>query len=350
MGFRNNRHTFFFTNFFGKAVLSAAVCMVFFAAHCRAQISFSTAVNDAVGNSPKVRTAQDDIAKAESGLAVMKDIYVPSVVVGGGAGTAYGITLNVPTIFTVNAQSLVFSFQQRSYIRAARMDVKAARFALAEVQDEVREDAAITYLSVNHTQLTVAALQQQFGYATRLASIVQDRVKAHLDSDLDLKKARRDALGIHLQEMQAEDDLASQRDHLAELTGLPAGRLVAIPESIPDFPDPASVVAPGQALPDSPGILSAEDALQARELRAGGDAQYTWKPIINFGAQYGRISPIENVSTFYNINGNYSSASVGVQVEFPLLDRVRAAQKKLRFMRRLRTSTMALRRTSCSRC
>lgn len=328
MGFRTNCHPVFFPSSFKKAALCSAFGMFLFAAHGQAQISFSTAVKEAVANSPKVRAAQGDVAKAESGLAVMRDIYIPSVVVGGGAGTAYGITLSVPTIFTVNAQSLVFSFQQRSYIRAAHMDVTAARLALTEAQDEVREDAAITYLSVNHAQLTVAALKQQFGYATRLASIVQDRVRAHLDSDLDLKKARRDALGIRLQEMQAEDDLASQRAHLADLTGLAAGQLVALPESIPDFPDPASVVEPGQAMPDNPGLLSAEAALQARDLRARGDAQYSWKPNISFGAQYGRISPIENVSEFYNIKGNYNSAAIGVQVQFPLLDRVRTAAAK----------------------
>lgn len=309
---------------FVEAALCFAVTSLLFSAHCHAQISFSAAVHDAMQNSPKVRAAQDDVKKAQAGLAVLKDIYVPSVVLGAGVGTAYGITLNVPTIFTVNAQSLVFSFQQHSYIRAAHMDIKAARLALAEAQDGVAEDAAITYLSVNHAQLTVAALKEQFGYATRLASIVQDRVNGHLDSELDLKKARRDALGIRLQEMQAEDDLASQREHLAELTGIPAAQLIAVPESIPDFPDPESIVESGHALPDSPGLLSAETALQARNLRARGDAQYTWKPNIGFGAQYGRISPIENVSQFYNINGNYNSAAVGLQIQFPLLDRVRS--------------------------
>jgi outer membrane protein TolC len=302
---------------------ACALAPIIASTSARAQVSFATAVDRAVGNSPQVRSAEADLAKAQSAISVLKDIYIPSVVVGGGLGTAYGITLGVPTIFTVSAQSLVYSPQQRSYIRSARLSIEAAQYALADARNQAAQDAANTYCALNHDQAAVKALEQQFGYALKMVSIVQDRVNAQLDTASDLKKARRDALQTRLQWMQMQDDLAAQRRQLSQVTGLPQAELIADGGSIPDLPPVAE--DDSSSLPADPGMLAAEANQKATSLRAKGDAQYTWKPTIGFGAQYGRVSPIENVSEFYNLHGNYNSASIGVDIKFPVLDRVRAA-------------------------
>lgn len=296
------------------------------AANAGAQVTFSTAVDQAIANSPKVRTAQADVRKAQAALAVMKDIYVPSVVIGGGLGQATGITLTVPTIFTVSAQSLVYSPQQVSYVRSARLDLKAAKLALADAREQAAQDAADTYLTIIHDQEAVQAISEQYGYRVKLVSIIEDRVAAHMDSELDLKKARRDALQARLAVMQIEDFLNTQRAHLSEQTGIPVRNLVAQSNSVPDLPEIPEVSG---EVHEAPGMLAAEINEQSRELHARGDGQYVWRPNVSFGAQYGRISPIENVSDFYNIHGDYNTASVGVQINFPLLDRVRSAAARV---------------------
>jgi hypothetical protein len=83
-----------------------------------------------------------------------------------------------------------------------------------------------------------------------------------------------------------------------------------------------------QTLAKSPGILAAEANYSAREQRARGDREYTWRPTVTFGAQYGRVSPINDVNEFYNLHGNYNTANVGFQVVLPILDRVRSAAAK----------------------
>ena len=90
-------------------------------------------------NSPIAwKAAQNDLLKAQSGLVEAKDFYVPSVVVGAGAGWAYGITLTEPTIFTVSTQSTVFSFQQQSNVRAARSNsASSSQLALQDVRQQV---------------------------------------------------------------------------------------------------------------------------------------------------------------------------------------------------------------------
>jgi outer membrane protein TolC len=245
-------------------------------------------------------------------------------VAGGGLGWTYGITLTVPTIFTINAQSLVYSNQQRYAIRAARADVEAAQFARAEARQQTEEDAAITWIALDENQSALGALSQQQEFAGKLVSILDDRVHAGLDSDLDLKKARRGELQIELQKMQAEDDRASLVAHLSELTGLPGNELNLIADSIPAIPDAnVSTASSEQALFSTPGLLSAEARARGKFERARGNTGYSWRPIINFAAQYGRVSPINDVSSFYNLHGNYTTANIGVQFSFPIFDKVR---------------------------
>lgn len=304
-----------------------AVIVATASAPARAQVSFASVVNQALEKSPRVKTARDDLKKAQAGLAVSKDIFIPSVVATGGVGTATGITLSVPTIFTVTAQSLVYSPQQKSLVRGAHLDLKAAGLALAEAREQVAEDAANTYLTLNHDQLAVDAIQDQFEDQLKLVAILEDRVNAHLDTEIDLKKVRRDALQLRLQLMQAQDDLTLQRTHLAELTGMPESELIAEADTIPDLP---AIPEEGNAQPhESPGMLAAEASQQARTLRAHADSQYMYRPTISFGGQYGRVSPIENVSTYYNLHGDYNAASIGVQIQLPVLDRVRAAAARI---------------------
>jgi len=304
------------------------------------QVSLTSAVDRALENSPKILSAEHDVNRAKAALAVTKDIFIPSVVTGGGVGDAYGITLSVPTIFTINAQSLVYSAQQRFYIRAARSDLQAASLALQEARGQIEEDTVLTYLSLDHAQKTAEVVAEQYALALKLVSIVEDRVNAKLENDLELIKSQRVAVQLKLQKIRAENDEMVLREHLAHLTGLPEGGIRAQAETIPAMP---SLDKPEEfresSLPESAGILSAQANVEAKRQRADGDSRYTWRPQVTFGAQYGRVSPIENVSEFYNLHNNYNSASAGVQIQFPLLDRVRKAAAKQSTEDALRSET-----------
>ena len=297
--------------------LSASLCLP-----CAAQLPFEDAVHMAVENSRRTKAAENDLRKTQSGLQGLKDYYVPSVMMTGGAGWAYGITLTVPTIFTVNAQSMVFSLQQRSYIHAARTDLEAAKFQLEDVRQQVEEDAAITYLSLESAQQTAAALKEQYEMAEKLAAIMQDRLKASLDDELEVKKYRRGAIQIKLAMMQVDDSVEDLSGHLAQLTGIPVDELEIMPETIPSFSSTREASS-DRHLPDTPGITAAALNDKAKQIRAHGDAQYTWRPQIAFGASYGRISPINDVQSFYNLHGNYNAASAGISIQLPILDKVR---------------------------
>jgi outer membrane protein TolC len=307
--------------------LSTGLVLLFcMATSSYAQISFTSAIGLALQNSLRVRMAQDDVNKAVATLTETKDAFIPSISVSSGLGASSGITLNVPTIFTINAQSLVFNYSQHDYIRAARLGVQASNMALTDVRQQVEEDAAITYLSLDLAGQRRAAMADQYRYALKLVSIIQDRLAAGMESDLELKKSRRTAVQIRLQQLQLDDQIASLSDHLARLIGLPGNQLATVPESIPPGPVFPSLAAAPSSYPDTPSILSAEANARAKLQQAFGDSRYTWRPQVAFQAQYGRISPFNGVSTYYNLNGDYNTLELGVQIQIPFLDRSRKAK------------------------
>ena len=163
--------------------LSITLCAVAFACTpARAQISFTTAIDLALRHDPRVLMAQADVDKATALLSEARDVYIPTIVGGSGLGYSYGFPVGQPSIYNFNAQSLVFNFSQRDYIRAARSGLVAANYALMDARQAVAEDTAITYLALNRDLEREAALNDEGSYAGRLVSIVQDRLDAGQDT------------------------------------------------------------------------------------------------------------------------------------------------------------------------
>ena len=135
-----------------RRLLIAAVCAFAASTPATAQISFTTAIDLALKNSPKVQGAQADVEKAIAALAETKDVYIPTLSGGSGLGWSYGFPLGQPSVFNFTSQSLLLSFSQKNYIQAARASLTAANLALRDIRQSVAEDAAITYLALDRDQ------------------------------------------------------------------------------------------------------------------------------------------------------------------------------------------------------
>ena len=127
-----------------------------------AQISFSAAIDLALKNSPRVKMAKDDAKRAAVSLSELKNAFIPSITGSSGLGASSGITMNVPTIFTISAQSLVFNYSQLGYIRAGRLGVQAADLSLRGIREQVEEDAIVTYLSLDSAYQCQADIRSQY--------------------------------------------------------------------------------------------------------------------------------------------------------------------------------------------
>lgn len=294
-----------------------------------AQINLEAAVDLALRHSPRVKMAEDDLDKAEAALSETKDAYVPKVSGSSGLGVSSGITLNVPTVFTISAQSLVFSASQRDYLRAARCGVQSSRLALEDTRSQIEEDTAFTYLSLEAAGRRQVVMADQYRAALTLQSVMEQRFHAGLETAVELANAHRTEVEIRLNRLHLDDEVASLRDHLARLTGIPAEQIViASTGASSNMPNLSSLRSSSSLLPETPKILSAKAEARSKLQRALGDSRGLLVPEVSFDAQYGRISPFNNVSNYYNLNGDYNTLAVGIQIQIPFLDVSRKAKAR----------------------
>jgi outer membrane protein TolC len=303
---------------FGRLIAySALACSV---APAVAQISFTSAVGLALKNSPKVMMAQADVDKARASLATLQDAYIPNLVGGSGIGPpSYGFPLGQPSIYNVTSQSLVFSYAQRDYIRAAKGVLQASTLSLKDVREAVAEDTCITYLALDRDMQRQAALRDQQGFADRLVAIVQDRIDAGQDTPIDLTTARLSAAQIRLANLRADDETAADQAHLARLLGLPAQGLDTNSTSVPAFAATAPIDQPGPNVMTSPAVDSAYAIARSKREIAFGDSRYLWKPQVTFQAQYSRFAKFNNLQDYY-FRFQQNNFAAGVQITLPFID------------------------------
>jgi outer membrane protein TolC len=307
-----------------------SVFLVFFAAStAHAQISLQSAVNLALKNSPKVRAAQADLDKARAVHSEAIDAYIPQIATTGGYGQATGAPLNVPIIFSISAQSLVFSYSQKDYIRSAEQSIKAAEHSLHMVETEVVEDTANTYLGLSNATERKAVMQEELGYANNLVTVTGDRITAGVDPKVELPKSRRTATQIRLAALLVDDEITADRTHLSTLTGLPEAGIRTDRSSIPSFTAPSAPSDPnGDPVPDSEGVQAAFSVAKAKQYAAFGDARYLLRPQVSLGAGYSRVDTgLSSYASYYpryagtpDMPNSQNSLSFGLQITIPLLD------------------------------
>jgi outer membrane protein TolC len=293
------------------------------AAAASAQISLITAVDLALKSNPKVLTAQADVDKAVAAAQQLRDAYIPTVVGGSGLGPpSYGFPLGQPSIFNITSQSLVFSYSQRDYLRAAKAALDAANLNLKDAREAVAEDTAVTYLALNRDLLREAALRDQQGYADRLVAIIQQRLDAGQDTPIELTTSRLTAAQIKLARLRAEDETATDKAHLARLIGLPMQGIATTSDSIPPFPVTSGLT--GSTVISSPSVESAYAIARSKQETAFGAARYLWRPQVSFDGQYSRFAKFNNIQDYY-FRFQQNNAAVGVQITVPIYDKAHQA-------------------------
>jgi outer membrane protein TolC len=319
------------------SIFIGVVALLAGAAPVHAQLSFTSAVDLALRTSPQVKMAEADVDKARAAVAQAKDVYIPSVTgSSGGLGYAYGFPLGVPTVFGFTASSLIFSYSQHDYIRAAESGLMATNLALKDVREQVAEDTVSTYFQLDRAEEQRDALAGAAEFAERLQAIVKDRVEAGQDNAMEYTKSRKTGAQIRLQLLQLDDSIASYEDHLGRLTGLTGMPIETVPSSIPTLPE-ESVPA---TIPDSPAVQAAFAIARQKREQAFGDARYSWRPEITFGAEYSRFSTFNNqyVNYYPSVAGRQENAiGFGLNISVPLFNAEHKAGARLSLAEAIRS-------------
>jgi outer membrane protein TolC len=303
----------------------------------RAQVSLATVVDLAQQNSSIVKLAQADLLKAQASLAQTQDAYIPNLQIGSNVGYSHGFPTGQPSVGNASMQSLVFSYSQRQYMKAARAGIEAANLSLKDAREQVALDASTTYIELDTVSRELAAAQQQENFTADLVRIEQQRAEAGVDSDLDFLQARLTAANFKLARLHLETRAATLAKQLAVLTGLPVGSILPDHASIPEIPSITADETPQTLL----GVDSAVALARSKQFQAKGDDLAWRRPQIGFGAVYNYDSnELNNYTTYYN-HFTPNNVSFGLQVSVPFFDFSLRAKAKATAAEALRATVEA---------
>jgi outer membrane protein TolC len=288
-----------------------------------AQVSFYTAVDLALRNSTQVRISAAQVEHAEAAEKESVYAYRPSFSVGSSLGYSYGFPVGQPSVYSVSAQSLAFSFSQPSYIRSARAALLAAQLQLKDTRQQVILEAATDYIQLVTVNQQISALDQETGFVGRLVAIETDRVDAGLDSKVDLTQARLTGAQIALRRLHLLDQADLMRVRLAHLTGLSPGDIVSEPHTVPQAPE----ISEPDGIEGNDGIKAAYASAHSKLYTALGDARQNNRPTFGFGLEYNRYAKFNNYNEYY-LRFQHNNFNVGIQITIPLFDATRTAKAK----------------------
>jgi outer membrane protein TolC len=243
-----------------------------------------------------------DEQHAAASYRELKDSYIPQLSTGAGIGYSFGYPLSLagsaPSLFNVNAQSAVWDASLSEFIKSARAESAVASLKDKDQRNQVIQDAVQSYAELGKWEQRLIELQQTETEAERTEAAVGERVKEGVDTQMDAEHARLATLRLRFRITEAQNSADVLREHLSNLTGLPAADIQTEPQSVPDFPA-LPEGAPTPASTDSnPNVEAAVEHARAQYLRAKGEHR-ALLPSFDFAAQYALLSTFNNFQSYY---------------------------------------------------
>ncbi|HEY7616559.1 MAG TPA: TolC family protein, partial [Terriglobales bacterium] len=269
----------------------------------------------ALSHSTTAGAAAADEQRALASYHETRNQYVPQFVVGSGLGASWGFPLSLegaaPSILNVNAQSALFNPALREFVRAARAEWKASTIQSKDQRNQVIQDTVLTYAELSRWETSLSQLREAEGEAQKMEEAVNQRIQEGVDSPLARDQARLSTARAYLRITEAVGAIDVLRNRLSQLTGLPAGSIELVPDSIPALPEVNQEDGlAAKALETSPAVQAAENRAQAQSFRARGEHR-ALLPSVDFAAQYALLSKYNNYDEFYNAFQRHN-ATVGV--------------------------------------
>ncbi len=312
-------------------VVSAVLCFLALGASLLAQenekpLAFRTAVGLALRNSAATGVGRADLERARATVAEARDLFMPSMTVGSALGYSNGFPLSLegsaPSLFNVNIQGLLLNAAQREYIKAARSNAEATTALNADRRNDVVMETALDYIQLDLLDSSLTVQKEQEQAAAKLLDIVNQRVQAGLDSQVELTRARLAVARTRLDITRTQTAADQLRFRLSQLTGLPPKSIITATETIPQLPSVSQDEdLAGQAAQRNPSVKFAEETAGAKEFRALGERRQLY-PTVDLAGQYAVLARYNNYDKFFQ-PGSFqrNNLSIGVVIRFPFFNR-----------------------------
>lgn len=151
-----------------------------------------------------------------------------------------------------------------------------------------------------------------------MEQIVEQRVQQGVDSPEQRVQARLSNARAKLRLAQAQSAIDELRSTLSQLTGLPAGSIDAVADSVPALPETSSESdAAARAVESSPAVQFAQQHATAQLFKARAEHR-ALLPSVDFAAQYAVLATFNNWQQFFRAGAfQRNNASIGVVIRFP---------------------------------
>jgi outer membrane protein TolC len=310
-------------------VVSSVLCFLSSISSLLAQendkpLAFRTAVELALRNSAATGAGRADLERARATITEARDQFLPSMTVGSTLGYSNGFPLSLegsaPSLFNVNIQGLLLNAAQHEYIKAAKSDAQATSALNADRRNDVIMETALDYIQLDLLDSSLAVQKEQEEAAAKLLDIVNQRVQAGLDSQVELTRARLAVARTRLDITRTQTAADQLRFRLSQLTGLSQKSIITATETIPQLPSVSQDEdLAGQAVQKSPSVKFADDIAAAKEFRALGERKQLY-PTVDLAGQYAVLAKYNNYDVFFK-TFERNNLSIGVVIRFPFFNR-----------------------------
>ncbi|HET9364074.1 MAG TPA: TolC family protein [Candidatus Angelobacter sp.] len=294
-------------------------------------LTFHAAIELALKNSTTTGVIQADMSRARAAVTQTRDVFLPQTVLGSGLGASYGFPLSLegaaPSIFNVNFQGALWNPAQRSFIKAARSDVAATAAQNADKRNELIMETAVDYIQLDLLDSSLTIQHEQEQAAAKFQDIVNQRVEAGLDSQVETARAKLVGARTRLDIAQTQSASDQLRLRLSQLTGLPLSAIHTLTESIPEMPAVSQDQDLTSAVNNNPAVKAAEAAADAKALRARAEHQQLY-PSVDYVGQYAVLARFNNYDQFFQKFQRHN-VTAGVAIRFPLFNPVQHAAAKV---------------------
>ncbi len=290
-------------------------------------LTLKQAVERALRQNPEVMIARLDEQKAQLGVRIARDPFLPKVFAGSGLAYTNGYPNSIdgaaPSILQIRTDMALFNRSKSYGLAEARENARGAGIEAESKTDEVVYRTAAVFLDAEQAAHSLELIQREGESLERVRSVIAARVsegrQLELDrrrADVDLARARQRAKSFAEEKDYAEGSLAMVLGYAPGDRVMPVsdddGLSAVLEKAAPASEDAAAAAALGTSK-DLKSLASqlAAKILEVRSQRA------TRLPQVGLVAQYALFAQ----STYQAYFGKFqrNNGQLGVDITFPLL-------------------------------
>ncbi len=291
------------------------------------ELTLKQAIDRALRQNPEVIMARLDEEKAQFGVRVAKDPFIPKVYAGSGDAYTYGYPNSIdgaaPAIIQMRTDMAIYNRTKSYALAEARETARGAGIdAQAKTEDIVYRTASL-FLDAEQAARDVELAQHERESYERVRAIVASRVGEGRELSLAGRRADVDLARARQREGTLSSDEAYTEGSLSMVLGYaPGDRVRAIADddalaatlskSQPDNEDAAVT----SAMSSSRSLRSLQSQLAAKSLEIRSQRAMRL-PTVNLVAQYSLFAKSSYQAYFGKFQRN--NAQLGVDVIFPVL-------------------------------